>query len=272
MPNRHGRALRRADLPAALFTALVAVLVVGAGTGLALGSPRTVPDVTGEGGLGGDPDRTSVAGAPPASGAADDADRDPSDLSHADADAELIAHLERDLGDWNVAIGPRGTIAVPVWFVASEQGRLTLAPEPVDAAALLGDAVAVSRLELARVAMELALTALPNDPTMATGAPEGAHVRRVELDGDVLIIDVSSRLAAVTGTRVREEALAQQLAHTALDVVGARGIRLRIDGRDVTRLWGHVDWSRPVTVHGLPIELVTAESACQRALVVAPDA
>lgn len=228
----------RAHVRPTLSAALVAALVAGAGTGVAVGA--------------------TTDAAPAALEA--------SDLIDPREDEARVGEPVRDLRDWGLDVRTNGHVLVPVWFVAGERDRLRLAPEAIDATAMLGGTLAVSRTELARVAMELVLTSLPSDPLKATGAPEGAHVLGVELDGDVLIVDVSAGLAAVSGTRVREEALAQQLAHTAWDTVGARAIRLRVEGRDVTRLWGHVDWARPVTVDGISPAEVAHDGECDPGL------
>jgi hypothetical protein len=144
---------------------------------------------------------------------------------------------------------PLGAVTdIPVRYAALAPDGVRFARVLVDAGDLLDPerALPPTRTELARAAATIVLTRRPDDTTLMTAAPSGVRVLDVTLDGDVAVIEVDGTLAAVRGTRVREEVLAQQLAQTLAEVAGVRAVRLRVEGRDVGLLWGNLDWSEGI--------------------------
>jgi hypothetical protein len=88
------------------------------------------------------------------------------------------------------------------------------------------------------------LTVRPGDPNYRTGWPASAGVRGVTLDGDVAIVDLSGAALNSVGAETAEMAVQQLVwtvtAASAIKGTQLQGIRLRLDGQDVSELWGHV--------------------------------
>lgn len=146
------------------------------------------------------------------------------------------------------AIPRREPILVPVRFAALTPDGLRLERVLVEADGLIdhGRGVTPNRVALARAAATLVLTERPTDAALMTAAPSGVRVLGVTIVDDVAVVDVDRTLARVRGSRVREELLARQLAGTLAEVAGVRAVRLTVEGRDVQRLWGHLDWSEGI--------------------------
>jgi hypothetical protein len=98
---------------------------------------------------------------------------------------------------------------------------------------------------------------LPDDPELFTSVPEGTTLHKVSIEDGIATLDLSGAIAGSSGSSSQERTLAQQLAHTARVDASITGIRLLIDGAPVTELWGHLDWSRPVTADPFALSPVT---------------
>jgi spore germination protein GerM len=103
---------------------------------------------------------------------------------------------------------------------------------------------------VARAAVQESLKA-PKGKGLVTMAPAGTTVRGVNLRKGVLTIDLSKEVrrnprAGADGERM----FAQQLAHAAGQYDNVDAIRLWVEGKPVTELWGHLDWSKPVRPDG----------------------
>lgn len=82
----------------------------------------------------------------------------------------------------------------------------------------------------------------PADPDYRTGWPAGVRLRGAEVSGGIATVD----LTGLTGRHVardRAELTVQQLVWTATAVPGVSGVRLRLDGAPVDRLWDAADVS-----------------------------
>ena len=101
---------------------------------------------------------------------------------------------------------------------------------------------------VARAAMEVLFDEKPANPDLRTMPPPDAELLGVRREGDLLIVDVSREIDPPSAGRgsMEELALAQQLAHTATQFEGVRGVKLLVDGEEIEDLWGHYDWSKPV--------------------------
>ena len=107
--------------------------------------------------------------------------------------------------------------------------------------------LAIRTRGVARAAITEALKK-PHHPHLATLAPAGTTVRGVNLRNGVLTVDLSKQVLRNPGVGgAGEHAFAQQLAHTAAQFRNISSVRLWVGGKPVTELWGHVDWSTPIT-------------------------
>jgi spore germination protein GerM len=101
-------------------------------------------------------------------------------------------------------------------------------------------------LGVARASVEQSLMK-PRTPKAFTLAPTGTRVRSVNLKNRILIIDLSAQVRRNPGVGAAGEwAFIQQLAHAAGQYPTIDAIRLRVEGRPITELWGHVDLSKPI--------------------------
>ena len=98
---------------------------------------------------------------------------------------------------------------------------------------------------VARAAMEALVGHRPRDPGRATLAADGAQVRDVRLDGDILVADFSGLVGGGGLGSGYEAALVQQIAHTGAQFDSVRAVRILVDGQQVESLAGHVDISEP---------------------------
>jgi hypothetical protein len=132
---------------------------------------------------------------------------------------------------------PAGT--VPVYYLGETGNRIVLYREFRPAA--VGEDNLTAWITAAVTDM---LTGRPADADYRTGWPASARVREVRLDGDVAVVDLTGAASNSVGSEAAEMTV-QQLVWT-VTAVGAdrgtqlRGVRLRLDGADVTELWGHV--------------------------------
>jgi hypothetical protein len=77
------------------------------------------------------------------------------------------------------------------------------------------------------------------DPDYRTGWPTGARVNQVRIDGDTVIVDLHGVAGNNVGAEAANQAV-QQLIWTATAVSGKSVVRLLVDGKPVSELWGHV--------------------------------
>lgn len=77
--------------------------------------------------------------------------------------------------------------------------------------------------------------------------PPGTELNDVTVEGEVAIIDLGGVLVGSAGSSNEERLFAEQLAHTALVDPSLSAVQLLVDGRAITTLWGHLDWSMPIT-------------------------
>jgi hypothetical protein len=77
------------------------------------------------------------------------------------------------------------------------------------------------------------------DPDYRTGWPSSARVRQVRVEGDTVTVDLGGAERNNVGAEVANQAV-QQLIWTATAASGKAGVRLLLDGAEVSELWGHV--------------------------------
>lgn len=100
-----------------------------------------------------------------------------------------------------------------------------------------GDGSAAARTRAALTEMLDGDTAL--DPDYDSSWPAGARVRDVRLLADTVVVDLSGAAANPVGSEYAHQAV-QQLVWTATANSGRDRVRVLLDGRPVTELWGHV--------------------------------
>ena len=134
---------------------------------------------------------------------------------------------------------PVVNVRVPIYFAADVNGRIRLyrefhsdrAPDTLR-----------GRIEAAVRRMLTRSTGL--DPDYRTLWPAGSSLRSVRIDGDVAVVDLSVSRPANLGAEAEAMAV-QQLVWTVTAVAADRGVQLRgvrllVDGRQVSELFGHV--------------------------------
>jgi len=77
------------------------------------------------------------------------------------------------------------------------------------------------------------------DPDYRTGWPSGARVLEVRIDGATVTVDIGGAERNNVGAEVADQAV-QQLIWTVTAASGKTGVRLLLDGAEVSELWGHV--------------------------------
>lgn len=189
-----------------------------------------------------------------------------------------------------VATDLEPSVRIPVQYIALGRDGLHLEPVVLEASAATGVALTdhPTREALARAAATLVLTARPDRAadgapdgapdgaadarTLMTAAPSGVEVRGVSIEGDVATIDVSRALLGVRGSPVREELLAQQLAHTLAEVAGTRAVLLTVEGMRIGSVWGHVDWSDGIEPDHRPVRVRPSDRPGSTVLASGPRA
>jgi hypothetical protein len=156
-------------------------------------------------------------------------------------------------------------LTVPVHLVRSTPTSFFVEPFPVPVDAV-GDDLA-ARVSAAIGAL-LDVT-LPDDPDLFTSVPTGTTLQGVIVDSGVVTLDLSGGIVGSSGGSAQEVTFAQQLAHTVRVDPSVEGVVLLIDGRPITELWGHLDWSEPQTADPFALSPVTIEVPAIGA-VVAP--
>ena len=130
---------------------------------------------------------------------------------------------------------PAGAQVVEAWYVRDGNRGPWVEPEL--------RRLAAPTVGVARAAFTEVITGDPRSPGLSTMAPDGTKVLGVNRKDDVLILDVSDEIHSMGTGSAGEIAFAEQLAHTATQFAGVRGVQLHVEGKPITDLWGHLDWS-----------------------------
>lgn len=133
---------------------------------------------------------------------------------------------------------PSGTDVVEAWYVRGGKRGPWVEPELRQLSA--------ATVGVARAAFTEVITGDPRTPGLSTMAPEGTRILGVNRKDDLLILDLSDDVRATGMGSAAETAFAQQLAHTATQFSGVDSVRLHVEGKPISELWGHLDWSQPV--------------------------
>jgi hypothetical protein len=128
-----------------------------------------------------------------------------------------------------------------------------------------------SSVAVARTAMEFLVAGDPEDPNLETLAGPSVEVLGTNIDGDVLIVDLSGEIRNNRTGSGGEEAFAQQLAHTAAQFDGVERVQLRVDGNEISDLWGHIDWSEPIEPDPFALSPITFDTHTWREEVPVGD-
>jgi hypothetical protein len=132
----------------------------------------------------------------------------------------------------------QGTSEATAYFVRSDDSGVWVEPETHDLDA--------PTLGVAGAAIRLLVEGDTTDPNLETLAPEGTEILGVDIAERVLVVDLSGAVRDAGGSSSQEIGFAQQLAHTGAQFDTVDAVRLRIEGADITELWGHLDWSEPI--------------------------
>lgn len=136
-------------------------------------------------------------------------------------------------------------VVVAVYYLGEERHWREVDGQPVDRIrlyrefqrVLAGDGGPPAKTTAAVAAMLDQTSAL--DPDYSTGWPAGARVREVRVDSATVTVDLSGAATNNVGAEAAEQAV-QQLIWTATAASGKPGLRLLLDGKLVSDLWGHV--------------------------------
>lgn len=82
---------------------------------------------------------------------------------------------------------------------------------------------------------------------LGTVVPQGITINNIKIADGVVTVDLGNTIRLASGSSSEETLFAQQLAHTALLDSSLTALRLVIDGQPISELWGHLDWSMPIT-------------------------
>lgn len=82
---------------------------------------------------------------------------------------------------------------------------------------------------------------------LGTAVPQNININNVAITDGVVSIDLDDGIHLTSGSSSEESLFAQQLAHTALLDVSLTEVRVLINGQQISDLWGHLDWSLPIT-------------------------
>jgi len=144
---------------------------------------------------------------------------------------------------------PVGAEEVTVFLVRDAAGSLWVEPMTV--------ALQEPTLGVARAAMTVLFRGVAPDPALGTPANPSTEVLGADIAGGVLTVDVSSAVREPVQGSAAETAFAQQLAHTGAQFDGGDAVALWVEGEPITELWGHVDWSEPITPDALAVSPMT---------------
>jgi hypothetical protein len=152
-----------------------------------------------------------------------------------------------------VPVEPAPTAVVAVHLVRSGPTDFFIEPVPVTVPEFDD---AIDARVTAAIGALLAITD-PEDAELFTSVPVGTTLAGVSVAGGVVTIDLSGGIVGSSGGSAQEITFSQQLAHTAQVDTSISAITLLIDGRPITELWGHLDWSRPIDVDPFVLSPVT---------------
>jgi len=83
--------------------------------------------------------------------------------------------------------------------------------------------------------------------SLGTSVPRGININSVDITDGVVLLDLDDAILLTSGSSSQEMMFAQQLAHTALLDSSLTELRVLVNGEPVSELWGHIDWSLPIT-------------------------
>jgi spore germination protein GerM len=81
-----------------------------------------------------------------------------------------------------------------------------------------------------------------------SAVPAGTTFLGVKIDTGVVTINLGGAIVGSSGSSSEESMFAEQLTRTALLNSSLTGIRLEMNGVAVDELWGHIDWSEPLSL------------------------
>lgn len=134
---------------------------------------------------------------------------------------------------------PGATALLRIYYLGSDRGRPRLYPEfhslPV------GDGSAAARTRTALTEMLDGRRAY--DPDYASGWPAGTRVRDVRIEGDAVVVDLTGFVNGTGPGQLDPDTVRQAVQQlvwtaTARGTSGRDVVRLRLDGRPVSTLWG----------------------------------
>jgi hypothetical protein len=107
------------------------------------------------------------------------------------------------------------------------------------------------------------------DPELASSVPAGTTLLGVTLEAGLVTVDLGGAMAApgTSGGSAQEVTFAEQLAHTVMVEPSVTGVRLKVAGVLVDELWGHLDWSVPLSADPFALSPVTIESPTHGAVI-----
>jgi len=82
---------------------------------------------------------------------------------------------------------------------------------------------------------------------LGTVIPQGMNINNVVIAQGVVTVDLDDTIRLASGSSTEETLFAQQLAHTVLLDSSLTALRVFINGQAISELWGHFDWSMPIT-------------------------
>ena len=140
--------------------------------------------------------------------------------------------------DASATSSPGSTDRLPVYYIGIERGRPVLYREYHTLPA--GDGTLGTKIRSAVTDMIAGKTL---DPQYASSWPASASVRRVQISGDTIVVDLAGATVNPVDPPTAQAAV-QQLIHTATGVAADQGrsdlqkVRLLFDGQPRTTLWG----------------------------------
>lgn len=133
-----------------------------------------------------------------------------------------------------------GVGEVTVWFPLVDASGAWVVPETVQL-----DEPTVGVL---RAAVEALVEGRTSNPHLSTTVvPDGTTVLDVAIEGGVATVDLSEQVTSEGGGSSQEQVFSQQLAHTATQFDSVDTVRLFVEGEPIPELWGHLDWSQPLS-------------------------
>lgn len=135
--------------------------------------------------------------------------------------------------------GAGSTGQVNAWFVRQGQSSVWLESENVR--------LNESTVEVLRAAVEAIINGRAANPDLTSFVPPETRLLDVRIEDGLALVDLSDDLVRAAGSSTEEVAFAQQLAQTSTQFATVDAVRLLVEGEPVSEVWGHVDWSEPLT-------------------------